>query len=54
MPDIIIMPRNLMNNLLNVAVMDIRDFPTSETSEHEVSTPTPNSHNIDNLRVYKF
>lgn len=27
--------------LLNVAVMDIRDFPTSETSEHEVSSPTP-------------
>jgi len=52
MPAIIIVPRNLMNNLLNVAVMDIRDFPTSETSEHEVSTPY--SHNIDNLRVYKF
>jgi hypothetical protein len=27
--------------LLTIAVMDIRDFPTSETSEHEVSSPTP-------------
>jgi len=40
MPAIIIVSRNLMNILLNVAEMDIPDFPTSETSEHDVSTPT--------------